>query len=163
MNNLVQNKPLKKYPNPLDSAIKIMRENLGLWTYHVAKSSAIKAQADRISAIFGVLDTTAGMIVRRQNAAGQNIPYTPIGYRAAWDAFMKTRFQHVIDTHKKFLEDYNDALQKYLTTNPVGKKDAQGKNIGVTQAQADRIGVIGTRVALISARAQSQDWTNPYP
>lgn len=58
MDKLVQGQPIGKYKDGIDDAIKIMKQNLGLWQYHAVKTSVIRIQADRISQIFQDLGKT---------------------------------------------------------------------------------------------------------
>ena len=132
-----------KFTQPLDSAIKIMRQNIGLWNYHVAKSNVIKSQADRISDIFELLDNATWM----KDNIRPNPPYAPMGFKSQWNDFMKKRFQAVIDKHTAFLTEYYDKLNTYMNSNPVG----------LTAVQAKRITDIGNRIATKPV------WVNPYP
>ncbi|KAF2261303.1 hypothetical protein CC78DRAFT_535764 [Lojkania enalia] len=146
MNKLVRNENVPKY-NGIDSAIKIMRQNVGLWNYHAAKSTVLKSQADRIGSALGFFDSPTGIRVPNPNG----VVYQSMNLKSQWDTFIKERTQKVIDTHTRFLDDYLNKLQDYQTKNP------PTPNGGLSAVQDRRITDLGNAIAI------KQVWSNPFP
>lgn len=65
------------------------------------------------------------MIVSQPNG----VKYTKIGYRLAWEDFMKKRFQLVIDKHSLWLNEYSKKLADYSNANANSINPAQARRI----------------------------------
>jgi hypothetical protein len=142
LDKLVKNEHVsvgKRTLKGIDSATKIMRQNLGLWQYHQEKSSVLKTQADRIGAALDYFDNAANI------GATNPGTYEVIGFKKEWDDFIKKRTQAVIDKHTKFLDDYLKKL-----------KDYQNKNNRLSKTQNDRITDLGNSIAI------KRPWKNPF-